>query len=80
MRPFTRYALTLSVPAAIDMFGNAIFSILTREPGYFFWTQAYDGIFLIGLNIALARRFVWRPVGALLDGDDSEANRGNRHR
>ncbi|WP_416898386.1 MAG: adenylate/guanylate cyclase domain-containing protein [Minwuia sp.] len=80
MRPFTRYALTLSVPAGIDMFGNAVFSILTREPGYFFWTQAYDGIFLIGLNIALARHFVWRPVGALLDGDDSEANRAALNR
>lgn len=75
MTPFTRFALTLAIPAGIDMFGNAIFSALTREPGYLLWTQAYDGVLLIGLNVLLARRFVWRPVGRFLDGEDTPDNR-----
>ncbi|WP_417520207.1 adenylate/guanylate cyclase domain-containing protein [Minwuia sp.] len=75
MKPFARYALTLSIPAGIDMFSNAIFSVLTREPGYFIWTQAYDAVFLIALNIFLAHRFFWRPIAAIIDGDDSPGNR-----
>lgn len=75
MTPFARYALTLSVPAGIDVFGNAVFSTLAGEPGYFLWTLGYDGLLLVCLNLWLARRFLWRPISELLAGEDTPGRR-----
>ncbi|MDF1734985.1 MAG: adenylate/guanylate cyclase domain-containing protein [Minwuia sp.] len=75
MNAARQFAIALAIPASGNIFGNAFFSLATGEVGYLLWTLAYDGLVLVGLNILLARQFLFRRVARLIAGEDSDANR-----
>ncbi|MDF1721876.1 MAG: adenylate/guanylate cyclase domain-containing protein [Minwuia sp.] len=75
MNASRQFAIALAIPASGNILANAMFSVVTGEIGYLLWTLFYDGTVLVLINILLARRFLFRPVQALMAGQDSTVAR-----
>lgn len=75
MNAARQFAIALAIPASGNIFGNAAFSLASGEIGYLIWTLLYDGTVLVAVNILLARRLLFRPVAALIDGTDTPETR-----
>lgn len=75
MNASRQFAIALAIPASGNIFANAMFSLVSGEVGYFLWTLFYDGTVLVLINVLLAQRFLFRPVRALMAGQDSTAAR-----